>query len=375
MRLLPLGLIAFAVALAVVGRPALADGKRVALVIGVGAYQAAPKLINPARDATAVAAALRRLGFDTSLVLDPDRTTLEAEIRDLGDRAQDADAVMVFYAGHAVEANGRNALVPVSAKIASARDMPFETVDIDRILDQVDGRAHTILIFLDACRDNPFQHSLAGEGRGLAQARGLAAPADDVSGTLIAFATAPGHTAADGTGPDSPFTTALLAHIETPGLEVHQLLALVRRDVRLATNGEQIPWDSSALEGDFYFRPGGAAKPAPATPSAAPGEAARRHCHVPHLTGRLREGAGAIGTMTVSSDGRGCSFSVWRRIATHDPYDALDVSQPPAHGTVHIEARHRIVYVPQKGFSGKDAFGVASTPKGVVAMQVLVVPP
>ena len=371
MRLLAL----FALALAAPGlcHPALADGKRVALVIGVGAYQSVPRLANPPRDATAVAGALRRLGFDTSLVLDPDRTAMESAIRALGDRAQDADAVMVFYAGHAVEANGHNALVPVSAKVASARDLPFETVDLDRVLDQVDGRARTILIFLDACRDNPFQHTLAGEGRGLPQGRGLAAPADDVSGTLIAFATAPGHTAGDGAGQDSPFTTALLAHIETPGLEVHQLLALVRRDVRLATNGEQIPWESSALEGEFYLHP--ATARSASTPQPTPGDARIRHCRVPHLSGHLRQGDGATGTMTVSSDGRGCGFSVWRRLATHDPYDALDVVHPPAHGGVQVEGRHRIVYVPQKGFVGADTFAVASMPKGVVTMQVDVVAP
>ncbi len=365
-----------------------ADGKprRVALVIGAGAYAAVPALPNPPRDAAAIAAALRRLGFDTALVQDPDRTTMERAIRDLGKRAQNAEAAMVFYAGHALEAGGHNMLVPVSARIETARDLPYETLDLDLLLNELDGRARTILIFLDSCRDNPFQRTLAGgSGRGIAT-RGLAAPAADVTGTLIAFATAPGRTAADGTGQDSPFTTALLHHIETPGLEVREMLGRVRKEVREASGGEQVPWESSALEGSFYFAPiatpavAGAAPPpaasGAATPAGMPPQIAEGgHCFVPRQQGRMRVGDGATNTIHMTNNGRGCGFSVWRRIAEHDAYDKLEVSHPPAHGTVRIDDAHRVIYLPQPAYTGADSFTLASTPKGVLSVQVQVYPP
>jgi hypothetical protein len=234
------------------GSPALAQ--RVALVIGNGAYVEAPPLENPANDATDIHAALTRLGFDSELVVDADRVSLERAIRRFGDRAVGAEAAMLFYAGHAVEVAGRNHLIPVSASIRSDRDLPFETVDVDAVMTQLEGRARVILLFLDACRDNPFRLRLAAQGtRGIAGA-GLAAVRGPV-GTLVAFSTAPGTVAQDGTGRNSPFTAALLRHIETEGLEVRPMLGRVRQTVREATGGAQIPWENASLEGEFHFRP------------------------------------------------------------------------------------------------------------------------
>ncbi|WP_439577147.1 caspase family protein [Elioraea sp.] len=245
------------------GSPALAQ--RVALVIGNGAYVEAPPLENPANDATDIHAALTRLGFDSELVVDADRISLERAIRRFGDRAVGAEAAMLFYAGHAVEVAGRNHLIPVSASIRSDRDLPFETVDVDAVITQLEGRARVILLFLDACRDNPFRLRLAAQGtRGIAGA-GLAAVRGPV-GTLVAFSTAPGTVAQDGTGRNSLFTAALLRHIETEGLEVRPMLGRVRQTVREATGGAQIPWENASLEGEFHFRP---ARPAPAPPVAA----------------------------------------------------------------------------------------------------------
>jgi hypothetical protein len=388
--------------------PVRAAKPRVALVIGAGAYVEAPKLPNPPRDATAVAEALRRLGFQTTLLLDPDRTAMERAIRAFGDASEGAEAAMLFYAGHALEAGGRNVLVPVSAHIASAHDLPFETVDLDLVLAGLDGRARTILLFLDSCRDNPFARTLAGGERGIA-ARGLAAPASDVTGTLIAFATAPGRSASDGNGDHSPFTTALLKHIEAPGVEVREMLSMVRKDVREATSGAQIPWEASALEGAFYFNPKAApptrvataAKeaaapslaaasvpaqtraanaPSPVTPSpVAPSPVAanmatseeRPHCHVDKLVGFMRRG-GAKGTMHIVGDGRGCGFSVWQQVLKREPYEALAVTSAPSNGVVHIVDNRRIIYTPRKDYVGSDQFSVTSTPAGVVTMQVTV---
>jgi uncharacterized caspase-like protein len=237
-----------------------AAAQRVALVIGNGAYREAPALANPTADARGMAAALGRLGFATDLLLDADRAQMEAAIRRFGEAAAGAEAALVYYAGHAVEVAGRNHLIPVSARIRSDRDLPFETVDFDAVMTQLEGRARVILVFLDACRDNPFrQRLMAGGTRGVA-APGLA-PVRGPVGTLVAFATAPGNVAQDGYGANSPFTAALLQHIETPGLEVRPMLGRVRQSVREATAGSQVPWENSSLEGEFFFRP--------ATPPAA----------------------------------------------------------------------------------------------------------
>lgn len=231
-----------------------AEGKRVALVVGVGAYQNAPVLANPPNDARAVGDRLKGLGFDVDAVIDPDRSTLEQAVKRFGDRLQNATVGLFFYAGHGLQVAGRNYLVPIDARIDNERSLPFATIDIDLVLSQMGAAAPVNLVFLDACRDNPFSRSLARSlgtrsasvGRGLAQVE-----AGD--GTLIVYATQPGNVAEDGEGGDSPFTTALLKHLAEPNLEVRQALTRVRLDVKEATNGKQVPWDHSSLTQDFYF--------------------------------------------------------------------------------------------------------------------------
>lgn len=264
--------------------------QRVALVIGNGAYREAPALANPAADARGMAAALDRLGFATELVIDADRAGMEAAIRRFGEAAAGAEAALVFYAGHAVEVGGRNYLIPVTARIRSDRDLPFETVDFDSVMTQLEGRARVILVFLDACRDNPFrQRLMAGGTRGIA-APGLA-PVRGTVGTLVAFATAPGQVASDGHGQNSPFTTGLLQHIETPGLEVRPMLGRVRQSVREATAGGQVPWENSSLEGEFFFRAaaggGQVAAPAPGEQVSQAGAATRSGISPEGATERL----------------------------------------------------------------------------------------
>ncbi len=238
------------IALTFAGRAAASE-RRVALVVGASAYVAVPHLANTLADATEIAAALRRVGFDVDLVRDPDRAALEAAVRRLGERASGADAALFFFAGHGVEVAGRNWLLPVSARPKSARDLPFEALDLGLIFDQLDGAAQVSLFFLDACRDSPFRLQLTQGSRGVTSAGMRAQQA--ATGSLIAYSTAPGTEAADGSGPHSPFTSALLKYIEKPGLTVQQVLNAVRGEVKAATNGRQIPWESSALEGDFYF--------------------------------------------------------------------------------------------------------------------------
>ena len=249
---------------------ASAQERRVALVIGVATYRHAPQLVNTQNDARAIAGSLERLGFQVETVFDPDRGALEGAVRRWGQRAQGADASLFYYAGHALEIGGRNWLIPTSAELQTALDLRFEALDLDSVLEQVAGRSKVSLLFLDACRDNPFRMKLSAATREV-PTRGLGR-VDAAAGTFVAFATAPGTVAQDGAGPNSPFTAALLRHIETPGLEVRRVLSEVRREVRDATQGKQLPWDSSALEGDFFFR-AAAGTAAPAAP-AGPGTAA-----------------------------------------------------------------------------------------------------
>lgn len=243
--------------------PAAPQERRVALVIGAGAYTNVPALPNPPNDARDLAAALRRLGFDVEEAVDPSRTAMETALRNFGRRVQGADAALFYYAGHAIEAGGRNWLVPVTADIGREGDLRWETFDTDSVLAQLGGAKLSIIV-LDACRDNPFRMRISSGGtRGFA-GQGLA-PVNAASGTLVAYATAPGEVAADGEGRNSPFTAALLRHIETPGLELRQLFAEVRRDVMRATAGRQVTWDSNSLVGAFYFRPAPPPRPEPPT--------------------------------------------------------------------------------------------------------------
>jgi hypothetical protein len=247
--------------------PALAQ--RVALVIGNSAYRHVERLANPGNDARAMAAALRPLGFQVELLIDAERSQMETAIRRFGSRAEGAEAALFFYAGHAIEVGGQNMLAPVSAQVRSERDLPFELIGLDLLMSQAEGRARVLLVFLDACRDNPFRGALGAGTRGGAS-RGLAPPAQSATGTLVAFATAPGTVALDGRGQNSPFTAALLRHLPTAGLEVRSLMGRVRQSVRVETQGRQIPWDSSSLEGEFFFRAGPAIAAAPPVAAAPP---------------------------------------------------------------------------------------------------------
>ena len=232
--------------------------QRVALVVGVSAYRNVPRLPNTTNDARAVAAALTRTGFQVVTLLDPDRAGFEAAVREFGQRARGADASLFFYAGHALELGGRNWLIPANALLRTDRDLRFETLDLDAVLEQTDGASRVSLVFLDSCRDNPFRMQLGAVTRevprgGLGQVRAA-------TGTLVVFSTAPGTVAEDGKGDHSPFTAALLKWIEMPDLEVRQMLSEVRREVREVTHGRQVPWENSALEGQFIFRAAGSAR-------------------------------------------------------------------------------------------------------------------
>jgi tetratricopeptide (TPR) repeat protein len=240
---------------------AVATGQRMALVIGNGAYDHVQPLPNPPRDARAIARSLRDIGFTVVEGIDLDRAAMQARTRDFLREASRAQVAVVYYAGHGVQIDGRNYLVPTDITLSAGGDVVTAMVDMDQILAGLDDQVRTNILILDACRNNPFaaQATTAETGRGLAGATGLAAPASlgtgatSGAGTLIAFATAPGKVALDGEGDNSPFSAALSRHIGTPGLEVQQMLTRVRAEVVSATKNKQVPWSNSSLLGEVYL--------------------------------------------------------------------------------------------------------------------------
>jgi uncharacterized caspase-like protein len=224
--------------------------RRVALVIGNSAYRNYPRLPNPVNDARAVAAALERTGFKVSLQEDVSRVGMIKAVRSFGDSLGKGGVALFYYAGHGVQVNERNFLVPVDADIQREDEVQHFSLDAAAVLDKMDRAQSRInLLILDACRNNPFGRATRGFGVGLAQM-------DAPYGTLIAYATAPGKLALDGDGPNGVYTTHLLKHIRTPDLAVEIMFKRVREGVTRETSNGQIPWESSSLRGDFYFVPG-----------------------------------------------------------------------------------------------------------------------
>lgn len=229
--------------------------KRVALVIGNSAYENASTLANPANDATDMAAALRDLNFEVVVGTDLDNRGMRDTVREFGKALRGADVAMVFYAGHAMQVNGKNYLAPVDTRLEYESDLDFETIPLSFIQRQMEREAKTILLFLDACRDNPLTRSFKQASRSQGAGDGLAEEKLNSSGILIAFATNPDNVALDGKGRNSPFTKAMLDNIKRPGIEISTLMTDVRVQVVNDTDGAQTPWINSALLGRFYFNP------------------------------------------------------------------------------------------------------------------------
>jgi hypothetical protein len=236
----------------------IAEQRRVALVMGNSKYRNTTELPNPGNDATSISEKLQGLGFTVIKGLDGTKADMELAVREFVKVLPDSDVALFFYAGHAMQVNGRNFLIPVDARLEDSTAIDFETIDLQVILDFMNGDDRISIALLDACRDNPlarrFERSAAAK-RSAFIGRGLAAPATGNGEILIGFATAPGEVALDGTGKNSPFTTALLKHIDSKGLDVELMLKRVKRDVFEMTDREQEPWHNSALRQEFYFNP------------------------------------------------------------------------------------------------------------------------
>ena len=240
--------------------------ERVALVIGNGDYAHTAPLPNPPNDARAVAEKLTALDFRVFAGIDLDQTGMRSLTRDFARALGEAEVGLVFYAGHGLQVNGENYLLPVDAALEHPSDLAFESLSLTDLMDQVEAAERTSIVILDACRNNPLSRSFQRKSRSANVGQGLARLSAG-TGALIAFATAPGDVALDGTGANSPFTEALLAEIDAPGVEINQMMTRVRARVYASTGQDQLPWTNSALLGEFYFVPGDAPVPAVAAPS------------------------------------------------------------------------------------------------------------
>ena len=269
-----------AAALLLAGQPALAE-KRVALVLGNSAYQNVAPLTNPANDAAKMVATLKDAGFD---VVDSrrDLPALETRraLRDFADRARDADIAVVYYAGHGIEVDGSNYVIPVDARLERDTDIYDEAFSLDRILIAIEPAKKLRLVILDACRDNPFSKKMKRSLATRAVGQGLAKVEPSSPNVLIAYSAKAGSTAADGDGANSPFTTALSRHLTTPGLDVRRAFGFVRDEVLKTTGNRQEPFVYGSLGGEdvpLVPAPARAAPAAAAAPAAlSPQAEARR---------------------------------------------------------------------------------------------------
>jgi len=220
--------------------------RRIALVIGNNAYQNAP-LKNPVNDAEDIADTLGEFGFEVILKKNADQRDMEDAIRNFGKQLGTGGVGLFYFAGHGIQVEGRNYLIPINARIESESDVKYEAIDAGRVLGKMEDAENKLnIVIIDACRNNPFARAFRTSERGLARM-------DAPTGSLIAYATAPGEVAVDGPERNGIFTKYLLKHIGTQGLPIEQVLKRVRIDVVNETDGKQVPWESSSLMGEFVF--------------------------------------------------------------------------------------------------------------------------
>lgn len=246
--------------------------KRVALVIGVSKYQRVPQLINPIHDSEAISVLFKRAGFDVvDTKFDLGISDLRRALHDFSETARGADIAVVYYAGHGMEVDGVNYLIPADARLLSDFDIEDETVSVDRVLKALEGAKRLKLVILDACRDNPFATTMSRTLASRSIGRGLAKVEPAMSNTLIAFSAKAGAVAIDGDGDNSPFAAALVKYIAEPGLDLRIAFGRVRDDVLRTTGNRQEPFVYGSLGGDTM-----ALVPKPVDPKPADLDAAAR---------------------------------------------------------------------------------------------------
>ena len=224
--------------------------KRLALVIGNSNYSYGAFLLNPANDAKAMAKVLESVGFEVDSYIDADQKSVKMAMDQFGEKLENFQVGLFYYAGHGVQVNGNNYIIPVDANLYMENDVEYDCVEVGRILGKMeDSGCETNIIILDACRDNPFERRWSGRS---VKTQGLAfmnAP----SGSIIAYSTSPGKTASDGTGDNGLYTSALLKYMQVPNLILEDVFKNVRSEIEKISGGKQTPWESTSLKGSFYF--------------------------------------------------------------------------------------------------------------------------
>jgi hypothetical protein len=224
--------------------------KRLALIIGNADYVFGGSLSNPVNDARSMEDILKKVGFEVMKYENLNQKDMKKAIDNFGVRLTGYDIGLFYYAGHGIQSDGFNYLIPVEAQLLSYEDVDYDCVRADRVLSKMEFAATSVnIIILDACRNNPFerQWTRTTSGKGLAFM-------DAPSGSMIAYATSPGRTAADGSGRNGLYTSILLNYIQQKGLQIEEVFKNVRRDVESQSGGSQVPWESTSLKGQFYFR-------------------------------------------------------------------------------------------------------------------------
>jgi hypothetical protein len=331
--------LAVAAALAgVTSASAVADGRRVALVIGNGAYRSVPVLPNPPNDAGDVAAALKRLGFAVTLITNASFDEMRRGLIALGRDAAGADMATVYFAGHGMEINGENWLIPVDAELKRDTDAANEAISLQSVMMQVSSTTSLGLVILDACRNNPFTAKMNRSLAVRAAVSGGLGRIEPVGNVLVAYAARDGTTALDGDRRNSPFTAALLRNIETPGVEVTFVFRNVRDDVMEATRNEQQPFVYGSLSRQAIYL----AAPAAAELGASTTQANAMPAVAAPASPALATSAPAIDPALVGTweimvpSGRGQSRWIWQMMGdgTYKFHAEGGRATPPHEGTI-----------------------------------------
>jgi len=261
----------------------VSGGSRVALVIGNSAYQD-ERLQNPVNDAGDMAAVLRDCGFSVTLITDATYEVMDGAVADFGHMIRGADTALFYFAGHGLQVESENFLVPIDATLESPNEAKHRCLSMGLVLAKMDSAGANInIVILDACRNNPFARRFRSAQRGLASM-------EAAKGTVIVYATAPGEVAADGDGRNGVFTKHLLQNLATPGIELRDVLMQTRIDVARETGDKQVPWENSSLMGHFYFHGKDSGN--------LQGPAASPQLHTGQYTGSWTKTNGRISTFT-----------------------------------------------------------------------------
>jgi hypothetical protein len=314
---------------------ALAE-KRVALVIGNSAYKNVGRLANPAKDAAAIENLLKSAGFEVVARRDLAATEMRRVIRDFADLTQDADIAVVFYAGHGIEVDGTNYLLPTDTALERDTDAEDEGVSLDRLMRVIDPAKRLRLVILDACRDNPFAKTMKRTVATRSVGRGLAKVEPAASDTLIAYAAKAGTTAADGDGANSPFTTALINHLLAPGLDLRIALGRVRDEVLRTTRRKQEPFVYGSLGGDIVTLAAAGSQLAAAAP-VAPAPSATMSPIAPAVVPRPKVAAATPATAPAPASRSTGGLDQFQGYSFEIGFQEVQTNAPPEKGVWRVD--------------------------------------